>query len=64
MNMMKVKVARPRNCGECARMQRFKAEFDGEHYDGACPEFCTHVKSTWVCNPNVGWVRKVVKNGK
>ncbi|MBQ5795100.1 MAG: DUF2263 domain-containing protein, partial [Kiritimatiellae bacterium] len=47
-------IKRPRNCGECARMQRFIVTVDGIRYDGGCPEFGTHVKNDWVCHPNVG----------
>ena len=54
---MSNKIKRPRNCGECARMDRFHAVIGGVEYDGGCPEFGTHVRNTDVCHPNVG-VRK------
>ena len=52
-------IERPRCCGECARMQRFRGviasvNYDGVNYDGGCPEFGIHVKNTDVCRPNVG----------
>ena len=55
---MASEIERPRNCGECARMNRFHAIIDGVEYDGGCPEFGVHVKNTYVCHPNVGVKRR------
>lgn len=58
-------IERPRNCGECARMNRFHAIIDGVECDGGCPEFGKHVRNTDVCRPNVGWkLRKGALDGK
>lgn len=56
---MSNEIQRPRNCGECARMQRFIVTVDGVRYDGGCPEFGVHVCNTYVCHPNVGVKRNV-----
>lgn len=56
---MSNEIQRPRNCGECARMQRFIVTVDGIRYDGGCPEFGVHVRYTDVCHPNVGVKREV-----
>lgn len=58
------KIERPANCGECSRMQKFHAIIDGVEYDGACPEFCIHVRNIDVCHPNVGMKKRRYNDGK
>lgn len=53
---------RPRNCGDCARMQSFIVTVDGIRYDGGCQEFGVLVRNTDVCRPNVGVKRAVPRN--
>lgn len=47
-------IERPRNCGECVRMNEFHAVIAGVEYDGGCPEHGVPVRNGDVCHPNVG----------